>query len=47
MGERKRLEGEIKKAFPAAYEMYEKYKEELRREGKTMFVDADGDCEVW
>jgi len=43
---RERLDEEIKK-FKTAYELYKKYQEDLKREGNSMLIDSDGDCEVW
>ena len=44
---KKRLSRDIRDAFPTAYELYRKYQEEVRREGRSMLIDVDGDCEVW
>ncbi len=43
---KERLDREIQ-GFKSAYELYKKYQEELRREGRSMLIDVDGDCEVW
>ncbi len=44
---KERLDEEIREAFKTAYELYRRYQEDLRREGRSMLIDVDGDCEVW
>lgn len=44
---KEKLDREIQEAFRTAYEMYLDYKRQLEKEGRTMFIDVDGDCEVW
>ena len=44
---KERLDREIQEAFETAYEMYLDYRRQLEREGRSLFIDADGDCEVW
>jgi len=44
---KEKLDREIQEALRTAYEMYLDYKRQLEREGRSMLIDVDGDCEVW